>query len=251
MTLPEPPKWGSKTWPMPRPICWPMISPAQLTATKVKLSAVPMAMPKRSSPPIPAVNVQADSGRVNGFNVGAMAAAMTRAKRTLSRRGTRALPKRGALTITPAIRKNARTKVGTSWSTFSNDINSAMSGRSARPTGLRRCITAEHGGGESHQMIGQPRSDENSGGDHGGDFRDEDQRLFLNLGNGLKDGDDEADDEPHDQQRRGDDEGNEKSFANKVAGLIYAHVTPFPACGRQMLRRCRIILDAWIVQNWN
>src|SRR6266850_84899 len=224
MTEPEPPKWGSKTWPMPRPICWPMISPAQLTATKVKLSAVPMAMPKRSSPPMPAVSFQADSGRLRGFSVGAMAAAMTRAKRTLSRRGTRALPKRGALTMTPAIRKNARTKVGTNWRAFSSDITTRC---------LWRCISAEHGGRKGHQVIREPGCDENGGRDHGGDFGDEYESLFLNLRDGLEDGDDKADDEPNEKQGRGNDEGNEKSLANEIACLIYAHVTPFPACGRQ------------------
>src|SRR5438477_280836 len=45
------------------------------------------------------------------------------------------------------------------------------------------------------------------------------------------DADDEADDEADEEQRRGDNEGNEKSLANQIAGLIDAHVTPFPACG--------------------
>src|SRR5215204_911751 len=192
MTLPEPPKWGSKTWPMPRPICWPMISPAQLTATKVKERAVPMARPKRSSPPIPAVRRHVDSGRTKGLRVGAMAAAMTRAKRTFKRRGMRALPKSGAETMTPAIRKNARTKVGTNWRALSNDITAHS----------LRSITAEHGGGEGHQVIKQPGSDEDGRGDHGGDLGDEDEGLFLNLREGLEDGDDKADDEADDQQRR-------------------------------------------------
>src|SRR5438552_2300992 len=80
-------------------------------------------------------------------------------------------------------------------------------------------------------MIERPGGDEDGRGDHGGDFGDEDQGLFLNLRERLEDGDDEADDEADEEQRRGDNEGNEKSLANQIAGLIDAHVTPFPACG--------------------
>src|SRR5207248_1556830 len=162
-----------------------------------------------------------EAGRVKGVSVGAVAAARTRAKRTFGRRGTLALPKRGAATITPAIRKNARTKVGTNWRAWSRDI----------ATRLWRSITAEHGGGESHQVIGEPGGDEDGRGDHGGNFGDEDEGLFLNLREGLEDGDGQADKEADQKQGRGDNEGNEKSLANKIAGLIYAHVTPFPKCG--------------------
>src|ERR1051325_6226600 len=83
-------------------------------------------------------------------------------------------------------------------------------------------------------MICQPWSDKNGGRDHGGDLRDEYQRLFLNLRDGLKDGDDQSHNQPNDEQRRGDNKSNEKSLANKIAGLVNAHVTPFPACGRQV-----------------
>src|SRR6266571_1090711 len=83
-------------------------------------------------------------------------------------------------------------------------------------------------------MIEHPGGDEDGRGDHGGDFGDEDQGLFLNLRKRLEDGDDEADDQADQKQRRGDNEGNEKSIANQIAGLIDAHVTPFPACGESL-----------------
>src|SRR5882672_608038 len=82
-------------------------------------------------------------------------------------------------------------------------------------------------------MISEPRCDEDGRGDHGGNFGDEDEGLFLNLREGLENGDGQADKESDQKQRRGDDEGNEKSLANKIAGLVYAHITPFPKCGRQ------------------
>src|SRR5205814_215227 len=162
------------------PICWPMISPAQLTATNTKLRAEPMARPKSISPPMLAANCHVESGNRTVLSVGTIEAVSTSANITFNRRGIRALPKSGTLTIIPAIRKKARTKVGTNWSALSRDIT----------VHLGRVIPAEHHRCEFHEVIREPGHDEDRRRDHGRDLGNEHQCLLLNLRDGLKKRDD-------------------------------------------------------------
>ena len=83
-------------------------------------------------------------------------------------------------------------------------------------------------------MIRQPWRDEDGGRDHGGDFRHEYQRLFLNLRDRLKDGDDQPDHQPNDEQWRrfciiADLPADERFTTNRQRVSGYDALRPFVA----------------------
>src|SRR5688572_5529641 len=208
MIEPCAPNCGSNTSLMFSPICWPIISPAHCAAMNVRLRTMPIARPKIISPPMPTASCHVVSGICTGRStLGTSPTARTITSSPFTRRGMRALPNSGANSIIPATRNSTRAKVGTVWSRSSIDMGESPGGARERvrvvKTHLLRKARAKHVGRVLEQPLRDPRHEHDGGDRHRCDLRNERERLFLNLRNGLKQRDEDADGQADQEHRRG------------------------------------------------
>src|SRR5687768_12160334 len=223
MIEPCAPNCGSNTSLMFNPICCPIISPAHCAAMNEKLRTMPMASPKIISPPMPMASCHIVSGISTGrATAGTRPSARMMTSSPLMRRGIRALPNSGANSIIPATRNSTRAKVGTVWSRSSIDMGTLRRTLAGRARLLRQSGT-KHVPRVFEQPLRDPRHEHDGGDRHRGDFRDERERLFLDLRDRLEQRHEDADGQADQEHRRGNRESEDKRMTNEIGGLINVH----------------------------